>query len=142
MGSIIAGREAHGSIINGVVQFRNDGWFPLTRGSTITGDVVARLNEDDTVSLLGNFYIPRGTPVGAVIMYGTEYFSFNSTKIIGFNSHADRFSGAWLSIGLKTVNGNLVTQSDSQYKGHATNIFDGNYDATDISPVTIPIIRK
>lgn len=40
MGSIINGRVSHGSIIGGVVQFRNDGWLPVTINPAFSGTPV------------------------------------------------------------------------------------------------------
>lgn len=42
MPSIINGKEAHGSIINGQIQFEGEGWFPLTLAENISGNVLAK----------------------------------------------------------------------------------------------------
>ncbi|MDT7015130.1 hypothetical protein [Levilactobacillus namurensis] len=64
MGSIIAGREAHGSIINSVVQFLNDDQWTLLDQTTLSVSVTKQLCfcrlTDESILQMAGFVVTTG----------------------------------------------------------------------------------
>ncbi|MDT7019291.1 hypothetical protein RIN67_03160 [Levilactobacillus namurensis] len=139
---MINGGTVNGSVINGQIQFDvTDEWKQVKLGPNITGTVVARVNKDSTVSLLGNIHLPEGQPAGTILVYGSQIFEFNLVNDVGLNAHQNTPSGSWQILGVCSSNGNLVTKVN-EHEGRSINLFSGDFYNTDMPPVVLPIIRK
>lgn len=150
MGSLIAGREVHGSIINGMVQFRNDGWFPLNLASNINGNVLAKLDRDNNQVLL------QGS-----IMTTTSTSDANGHFILLPSANEFKFNvqGVYVGTGTSTIanigNVNLHAMLGSDNDGNlwmngsfpsgCSLIFRGgwnSFDNMDMGPVRLPVVFK
>lgn len=91
MGSIINGREAQGSIINGVVQFRNDGWLPVTINPAFSGTPVLMHHDVSTgiTTFIGGVSMPwsqeKGVWTGTFMTLPDGY---KFTKVPAFDVYA------------------------------------------------------
>lgn len=82
MPSIINGKEAHGSIINGQIQFEGEGWFPLTLAENISGNVLAKADRKNGQVLL------QGGIVTSTVTSGSDghFILIPSNDIFGFTA--------------------------------------------------------
>lgn len=150
MGSIIAGREAHGSIINGQVQFEGEGWFPLKLADNINGNVLAKLDRNNSQVLLQGGIVTTTTTDSAnghfILIPATDEFRFNTQGVyVG--------TGTATVANISSVNMYEILGSDSDgnlwmngsFPSGCSLIFRGGWNSfnnMDMGPVKLPVILK
>lgn len=139
---MIGNLEVEGAALGNTILFEDNGWRVLKLGEKIDGMVLAKVNEDGTASLVGNYTVPKNMPKDSVLFYAPDEFNFSFPDGLSLNAHEYTFSGVWWSLQVKSVDGNIVLWTGSGSSNRPANLFNGLYTESDLSPYRIGIVKN